>query len=132
MIENNAVDRLGLTMYKGKKEKKCGTQWESNPQYQQWFMSRNMSEGLGIYIYIHNPSTTNRMLHEANFKRILTGLNTDFFFLLLGWLPKYGQRAQPILLFSHGKGENSWIYIFPHGISSTGNANGHETISFEV
>ena len=72
-------------------------------------------------MYLPAPSHKHDMIQDEFFKQSLAGLNSVF--LLLDWLPYQDEKAQSVLLITHGWRENSWSYTFPKDISAMVNTN---------
>ena len=61
------------------------------------YVKKNTSNG-SCYIYFPNLSIIDSMWHKVNF--LAKGSCVEFsIFLLLDWLPNWGQKTQPALLF---------------------------------
>ena len=73
-------------------------------------------------LHIYQPVRSGRIWHKVSFKRSLTCLKSEFFFILEE-LPNQGWRTQSSLLFTHSWKENHWINTFPKGITAIWNAN---------
>ena len=75
-----------------------------------------------VYIYhIYQPLRSGRIWHKVNFKRILTGFNSEFSFSQTSCLTKAEEHSLSYYL-PHSWRENNWIHTFPKGISAMWNA----------
>ena len=71
--------------------------------------------------HIYQPFRSGRIWHKVNFKRSLTGLNSEFSFSLTSCLTKAEEPSLPYYLPIAG-GRIFWIHTFPKGISAMWNA----------
>ena len=71
-------------------------------------------------ISFYEPHHTNRMRHKVNFKRSLTGLNSEFSFSQTSCHTKAKEHSLPYY-FTHSWMDSSEIYTFLKGISAVRN-----------
>ena len=95
---------------------KCSPSCKEGTQFS-WKVNKcvglfNCRFDLRAKLWPHHIIRSGRIGHEVNFKRSLTGLNSEFSF-------SKARRTQSALLFTHSWRENNWI---PKDISAIWNA----------